>query len=205
MLINIGTNIKKLQTGIIENSSCPNCNHKNELNFSIYGGFVNVIIIPTAPVRRPIVVECGYCKKTYKLKDLPLEIRDNFKKQYKKNPVKTPIWQYSGSFILIGLLSFAIYIGIQAKKTEKVYIQNPLAGDIYLVNNDGHYTTLKVKSVTKDSVNIYLNDMEASNYSGIDKINIDKNYNKTQFFTKENLKELFDKNTIYQINRLKDE
>ena len=201
MLINLGRKIKILQTGIIENSSCPNCSHKNGLNFSIYGGYVNIIIVPTFPIRRTIIVECNNCKKTYKLGELPAEIKDKFKVQYKKNPVKTPIWQYSGSFILIAILSFAIYTGIQAKKLEKEYIQNPLIGDVYLLNNDGHYTTLKVKSVLNDNVTIYINDLEVSNYSGIDKINVDENYNQIQSYTKQNLKELFDKNVIYQINR----
>jgi hypothetical protein len=201
MIINIGRNIKQLQTGTIENASCPNCNNKNGLNFSIYGGFVNIVIIPAAPIKRTIIVECDHCKKTWKLKELPIDIKDNFKKQYKKNPVKTPLWQYTGSIILMSVLSFGIYTGIQAKKAEKNYIKSPLTGDIYLVNNDGHYTTLKVKSVSKDSVGIYLNDMEVDNYTGINDINIDKNYNKTQNFTKQDLKDLYDKNIIYQIDR----
>jgi plasmid rolling circle replication initiator protein Rep len=138
MLINIGRNVKKIQTGTIENTLCPNCNFKNGLKFSIYGGFVNVIVIPTAPIKRTIIVECDNCKKTYKLKELPSEIKNNFKKQYKKNPVKTPIWQFLGSFILAGLMSLAIYTGIQAKKAEKIYIQNPLTGDTYRLNNEGH-------------------------------------------------------------------
>jgi hypothetical protein len=201
MLINIGRNIKKLQTGIIKNSSCPNCNHKNELNFSIYGGFVNLIIIPTAPIKKTIIIECYHCKKTYKLKELPTEIKENFKRQYKETPIKTPLWQYTGSIILTTLLSFAIYTGIQMKKAEKEYIKAPLTGDIYFVNNNGRYTTLKVKSITKDSVAIYLNDIEVSHYSGINEINVDKNYNKTEFFTKQNLKKLYDENIIYEINR----
>ncbi|MDX6189747.1 hypothetical protein SGQ83_10325 [Flavobacterium sp. Fl-318] len=107
-------------------------------------------------IKRTIIVECDHCKKTWKLKELPIDIKDNFKKQYKKNPVKTPLWQYTGSIILMSVLSFGIYTGIQAKKAEKNYIKSPLTGDICLVNNDGHYTTLKVKSVSKDSVGIIL-------------------------------------------------
>jgi hypothetical protein len=64
-----------------------------------------------------------------------------------------------------------------------------------------NFTTLKVKSVIRDSVNIYLNDMETSSGTGIDEIDIDKNYKRTQFLSKENLKELFDKSIIYQIDR----
>ncbi|MBP2282508.1 hypothetical protein H4V97_000826 [Flavobacterium sp. CG_23.5] len=201
MLINLGRNIKILKTGIIENASCPNCNKINTLNFSIYGGYINVIIIPSAPIKRTILVECSNCKKTYKLKELTPEINTNFKEQYKKNPVKNPLWQYTGSIILAVTLSFAIYTGIQMKKAEKQYIINPLIGDIYRVNNDGHYSTLKVKKVSNDTISIYINDMETNTYSGIDEINIDKNYNKTQFFTKQNLRDLYTKNIIYQIDR----
>jgi hypothetical protein len=201
MLLNIGRNVKKIQTGTIENSLCPNCNFKNGLKFSIYGGFVNVIIIPTAPIKRTIIVECDNCKKIYKLIELPYEIKNIFQKQYKKSPVKTPVWQFSGSFLLAALMSVAIYTGIRAEKAEKTYIQNPLTGDIYRINNDGHFSTLKVKSVIRDSVNIYLNDMETSSGTGINEIDIDENYKRTQFFSKENLKELFDKRIIYQIDR----
>lgn len=106
------------------------------MNFSIYGVFVNVIIVPTALFKRTIILECDSCKKTYKLKELPSEIKNNLKKQYKKNPVKTSIWQFSGFFIVAGLMSVAVYAGIRAKKT---HIQNPLTGDIYRINNDGSY------------------------------------------------------------------
>ena len=43
MIINLGTNVKKLKTGVIENAICPNCNSKNELIYSIYGGYVNFL------------------------------------------------------------------------------------------------------------------------------------------------------------------
>lgn len=62
-------------------------------------------------------------------------------------------------------------------------------------------TTLKVKSVIRGRVNIYLNDMEKSSIKGINEIDFDKNYKRTKFLSKENLKELFDKSIIYQIDR----
>lgn len=62
-------------------------------------------------------------------------------------------------------------------------------------------TTLKVKSVIRGRVNIYLNDMEKSSRKGINEIDFDKNHKRTKFLSKENLKELFDKSIIYQIDR----
>ena len=53
----------------------------------------------------------------------------------------------------------------------------------------------------KDSVSIFINDMETSGYSGIDEINNDKNYNKLKSFSKEELREMYNQNIIYQIDR----
>ena len=79
MIVNLGTNVKKLKTGVIENAICPNCNSKNELIYSIYGGYVNVVIIPTVPIKKTIIAECNNCKKTYKLNELDENIKRNFK------------------------------------------------------------------------------------------------------------------------------
>ena len=201
MIVNLGTNIKKLKTGIIENSSCPNCNTKNELIYSVYGGFVKVVIIPSFPVRKIVTVECNNCKKTYKFKDLNKQIKDNFNIEYKKDPIKSPLWQYTGSIILMTLLSFGLYTGIQAKNAEKIFIVNPKKGDVYIVNNNSIYTTLKVNKVVSDSVYVYLNDFSLNGYSGINEIDIDKNYNKIVSFSKLDLKSMYDKNIIYQIDR----
>jgi hypothetical protein len=201
MIINFGTNVKKLKTGVIKNAICPNCNSKNELIYSIYGGYVNLVIIPTAPIKKTIIAECNNCKKTYKLNELDENIKRNFKLQYKEDPVKTPLWQYTGLVILVFVLSFAIYTGIMATKAEKVYIINPKIGDIYRINNNSVYTTLKVNKILKDSVSIFINDMETSGYSGIDEINNDKNYNKLKSFSKEELREMYNQNIIYQIDR----
>jgi hypothetical protein len=86
-------------------------------------------------------------------------------------------------------------------KAEKVYIINPKIGDIYRINNNSVYTTLKVNKILKDSVSIFINDMETSGYSGIDEINNDKNYNKLKSFSKEELREMYNQNIIYQIDR----
>jgi hypothetical protein len=67
---------------------------------------VNVIIIPTAPIKRTIIND--NCKKKYKLKELPSEIkiisRNNIKESCKKPHVVIFRFLYSRSLMSFGYL-----------------------------------------------------------------------------------------------------
>lgn len=184
----------------IDNYYCSVCNTKTYLNLKVKGGFLSILSLPILPIKKDYLLSCGNCKKSIKKNSLNYIEKEKFENFYKKIPYKIPIYHFTGFFLLLLILGFAIYIGIQVKKDEIIRIQKPTIGDIYRIKNENGYTTFKVKKIYNDSVSLYLNDIYVDNYDQIDDIDISKNYNKTQLFSKENLKELFDKNIIYQID-----
>lgn len=184
----------------IENYYCSVCNTKTYLNLKVKGGFLSILFLPILPIKKDYLLSCGNCKKSIKKNSLNYIEKEKFENFYKKIPYKIPIYHFTGFFLLLLILGFAIYIGIQVKNDEIIRIQKPTIGDIYRIKNENGYTTFKVKKIYNYSVSLYLNDIYVDNYDQIDDIDISKNYNRTQLFSKENLKELFDKNIIYQID-----
>ncbi|GEC79183.1 hypothetical protein [Flavobacterium aquatile] len=200
-MVEIQTFLKILASGKLRNSECPNCKNKENLEFRIYGGLVRILMIPIAPTRRITKVFCTNCQKEFKLKEVNDIVKQSVKYEKTKISIKTPIWQFSGIIILLSILSFAIYTGIEMTKLEKNYIRKPERNDVYKVNIDGKHTTLKVSNVTKDSVTVLLNKYTLDNYKGIDKINLNENYTSEKTFSKKELLELFNENSIYEIQR----
>src|SRR5574343_544888 len=190
-----------LQTGKIKNGICPNCKNRDDLEYRVYGGISRILIVPTAPLRRITKVFCNSCQKEFNLKDLSDDIKQAVKYERSKNPIKTPIWQFTGIIILLTILAFGIYTGIEMTKLEKEYVKSPLKNDIYKTNIKGEYSTLKVYNVTKDSVYILLNKFSLDSYKGLEEINIEENYSEIKVLSKKELQKLYDENLIYEVNR----
>lgn len=190
-----------IQTGKIRNAICPNCKQKDSLEYRVYGGVIRILFIPTLPNRRITKVFCTACEKEFQLKEFNDRIKQTIKYEKRKKPIKFPIWQFSGIIILISILSFGIYTGIQMNKLEKVYILEPKKNDIYKVNINGQYSTLKVSNITKDSIFVLLNQFTLNSYKGLDEINIDENYTTIKSFSRKDILTLYNENTIYEIIR----
>lgn len=202
MQILIGKEKKILKQTILKNTTCPNCKNNGTLELNVYGGTIKLLfIIPTLPLPKQNEIICKNCHKSFSLKQAGENIKQAVKYENQKKPIKTPIWNYLGIFLLIGILGAAIYIGIEMTKMEKEYIQQPLKGDVYRVSKDGVWTTLKVSEIRNDSVIVYLNDYSLNNYLGIEKIDIKENYTKLKSFSKLELQKLYNDDIIYQIDR----
>ena len=82
------------------------------------------------------------------------------------------------------------------------FIKNPKAGDIYYLSFvEGHYTTIKINQISKDSLNVFVNDMEIDSKAYIDNIDIDKNYTKKSTISKNDMLKLYDEKKIYEVKR----
>lgn len=200
-MIEINSSNELLQIGNIKNGICPNCKNRDKLEYKIFGGVIRIIFIPIIPNRRTIKIYCNSCLKEFNVKNLDHNSKQTFK--YGKNikPIKYPLWQFSGSIILISILSFAIYTGIEMKKLEKNYIQEPKKNDVYKINSNGDYSTLKVNDITQDSILILLNKFTLNSYKGLDEININENYLTKKSFSRKEIIKMYNDNLIYEIIR----
>lgn len=191
---------KTLNETQIDNYHCPVCNTRTHLNLKVKGGFVSILFIPMLPIRKDYLLSCGNCKKSIdksSLNNIEKEKLENF---YKKTPYKIPIYHFTGLSLLLSVIGFAIYIGIEVTKEERIRIQKPTIGDIYRIKNENGYTTFKVNKIYDDSVSVFLNDIYIDNYDQIEDIDISKNYNKSRLFSKQELLKMFDSNKIYQVD-----
>lgn len=203
MHVHIGRNFKVLNEVKIDNYHCQFCNTRTKLNLSIQGGFICMVLIPMAPIKKDYLLTCGNCKKSIKKNSLNHIEKEKVDNAFKKTKYKIPFYHFSGILILFLILGFAIYTGIEVSKEEKIRIRKPEVSDVYRVNinNDGIYTTLKVNKIYNDSVSVFLNDIQVSNYDKVKDIDISRNYNKLRLFSKQELLKMFNENQIYQIDR----
>lgn len=200
-MIFYGRKASRLKDGKITNVTCPNCDTTTSMNYSIFGKYAYLYWIPTFPMGKENIIECNECKTTFKLNELPNQIKQKFELE-KQNGY--PIWYFSGLFIISLLIALAFYLSSQNDKNNKIYIEDPQVGDVYSITTEknGYYSSLKISEIKNDSVFVIFNDYEIDKRSKIYKIDKDQNYTSdSEGYTKSELKDLFNKGIIYDIDR----
>lgn len=200
-----GTNSSNIKTGKIRNVSCPNCEKNTEMNYTIFGKYFHLYWIPFFPIGRVNIIECNNCKATYDLKDVDATIINKFQQEQDRNPTKTPIKLFSGLFLIVAI-GIGIYgYDLQEDNNSANYAKNPKVGDVYfyeIPDMKGHYTTMKLSKITKDSIFCMGNNMEIDLKSDIDKILDDKNYTYPDKYSRKELLDLNkDLSVFYKIER----
>lgn len=204
-MIFFGTNSSTIKTGKLSYVKCPHCENEVTMNYTILGKYAHLYWIPFFPTGKEIILECNHCRSTYNLKQLDQKTKDKFKQELEKYPAKTPVFHFSAAIIIALIAAFAFYMSSKNDDDTIDYGKNPKVGDVYhyeIPEMKGHYSTMKIMKITKDSVFAILNNMEIESKSNIDQILDDNNYTYPDVWT---LKELKDKTknleTFYRITR----
>lgn len=185
----------------IDNFSCPICKRKTILNLVVKGGFLSIFLMPVLPMKKDYVLICQNCNKRINKNALNHIEREKVINEFKSTKYNIPLKHFSGFVILMLILSFAIYMGFQVKKEEKTFIKKPKLKDVYYVKNEFGWTTFKVSKVTLDSIYVFKNNITLDNYNNIEEIDKSENYKDEFGFKRKQIEEMFESNTIYQINR----
>lgn len=202
MIFYYGTKATNLRNGQIINVDCPNCNTSVSMIYSVFGKYGHLYLIPFFPIKKVTFAECNSCRKTFEQKELPSSIQQKLEREKEKNNVKTPIWMFSGLFLIAAIIGLVSYSSHQTDLDTETFIKNPKAGDIYYLNSvEGYYTTIKINQVSKDSLTVFLNDMEIGSKTEMDQIDIDKNYTKKSNISKKDMLKLFNEKKIYEVKR----
>ena len=197
----VGKNVKKLKEVTISNFSCPNCKQKTELSLEIIGGYVAIFFIPALPLKKDYILSCKTCNKRIKKNSLDYTENEKVTKEFQATIYKVPLVHYSGMSVLLGILGFAIFMGFEAKKKEALFIQNPKQNDVYYVKNSIGWTTYKVKKVLHDSVFVMQNRITLSTHVDVSEVDKAENYLPEVGYKLVEIKNMFDANQIYQVNR----
>lgn len=201
-MIFYGTKASTIKNGQIINVDCPNCETNSSMIYSVFGKYAHIYWIPLFPIKKITVTECNNCKKTFEYKELPQAVQTKLDREKEKDGTKTPIWMFSGLFIIATLVAFGIYSSGETEKKEAEYLKAPKVGDIYrFESNPGFYSTMKVESVLKDSLHVFINKVETNKTSGVDDIDKPENYSEIYGYSKAEIIKMYKDKEIYEINR----
>ena len=200
-MIIYGSKAVHLKTVQSKTATCPSCGTQGSLTISVFRRHAHIFWIPLFPIGKKGVSQCQHCKNVLETKDMPEPIKREYENL--KNETKGPIWQFAGLGIIAILIAWGNYASGEDKKLELEYIKSPQIGDVYEYKIEtGSYSTLKVVSVTNDSVFVSPNEYEISNMSKIYKIDKSENYSNLSYgISKNKLKEMYDSGKILDINR----
>lgn len=200
-MIIYGSKAVHLKTAQSKTATCPSCGTQGSLTISVFRKHAHVFWIPLFPIGKKGVSQCQHCKNVLETKEMP----EPTKREYEnlKNETKGPIWQFAGLGVIAILIAWGSYASGEDKKLELEYIKSPQIGDIYEYKIEtGSYSTLKVVSVTNDSVFVSPNEYEISRMSKIYKIDKPENYSGVSYgFLNSKIKEMYDSGEIFDINR----
>jgi hypothetical protein len=202
-MIFFGTKASTIKNGQIININCPHCETNSSMIYSVFGKYAHIYWIPFFPYKKITLTECTNCKKTFEYKELPENIKTKIDREKERNPVKIPIWMFSGLFILVGIISFGFYNSYQNDINDAEYIKNPKVGDVYYIKmTDREFTTARVDKTTRTEIYLTNNDYIIDLESDIDEIDKNENYTKykdTISFIQ--IQEAFKDNLIISIKR----
>lgn len=201
-MIFYGTRAKNILNGQIKNVKCPNCENETSMTYSIFGKYAHVYWIPFFPISKIGITVCNSCKRTYEIKELPENIKVKYEREKEKSGVKTPIWFFSGLFIIAALVTSGMYFSHQNEVDNSEFILTPTKGDVYHINGSaGYYSTLKIEEVTKDSIYAFANKLETNQKTDLDNIDKEENYIDMYSFSRKDLKKMFDEKKVFDIER----
>lgn len=131
---------------------CPHCqNHELGVELEVSRKHLHVFWIPTLPFKKRLRMKCLQCGKKIKLKELrdTLQIRlSNLKGKY-----RAPIWQFSGSFVLVLFVLLVTLVYLNHKDSDLDRIHNIESGDyVRYQNSQGSYSSYFVEAVIGDSI-----------------------------------------------------
>jgi len=201
MLILVGTNNKIIKKGNFKHTICPNCREVSAFDYIVFSKYAHLTYIPLFPVGKDAVVICENCDETIDINDFDDTTLSKLAQE--NNNLKNPVWMYFGSFALVIASIYGIYIYFNSGKKTDLYFKKPMLSDVYcLKNSKGFYYTIKIDSLTKDSVYATENDFQVNLPNEIDEINQPENYTTIKVkYSKNDLLKLYNDNKISSIIR----
>ncbi|MFD2909400.1 hypothetical protein ACFSX9_11740 [Flavobacterium ardleyense] len=175
------------------------------MNYSVFGKYAHLYWIPFIPIGKVNIVECNNCKATYDVKELEQRTKDKFKQEMDRNPAKTPVKHFSAPILIVLIIAGSFLYSSFNDNEMLNYAKNPKVGDVYYYETPekaGHYSTLKITEITKDSIFGFENNMGIDSKDQMDKILDAKNYTYPFAYSKAEMKDITkDLEVFFKITR----
>lgn len=192
-------------------TACPSCGRPGGLRSSIFTRYAHLYWIPFFPYEKPAVTECTHCQQAWNDKGLPAELRAPV--QALKQGSKAPRTHYTGLGLVTAGILAGVFFSAKDERANKSYLQSPRIGDVYTVRVDSvdsagdpkgpaHYSLLKVRGVSGNSVELVGNDYQIDNSHPLDELNKPENYAKEPVYvTRYDLQLMQQKGELTDVDR----
>lgn len=201
MIFLLGTNSHKIKTGTIDNVVCPSCRAITKLNYSVHSRYTQITLIPVFPVDKYAVVTCEKCNYSIELDDLDESTLSKLASE--NNNLKSPIWMFSGSFVIICSVFYGLYSYFKFDSETNLFIKKPMIEDVYYYKDSkGYYSTFRIDKVSKDSIFATQNQYQTDLPYAIKEIDKPENYSNSKIiYSKKELLKSYDEGEIISIKR----
>lgn len=195
MIFIYGRRKAKIKTTTDHIGACTTCDSIG-LEFDIFRDYFHLFWIPLFPVGdKESKVRCIKCGKP-----------NNFNPRVKhfESVTRTPIYLYSGPLLFLTLIIVLVIANINTQKEKALFIADPKVGDVYRMRKDvgdsTFYYFARIARIQSDTVIVYPNTFRYFRY--VYKLNDQDHFVTEEFYyTKKELKELFEKGEINSVER----
>jgi hypothetical protein len=176
--------------------NCMYCS-ASDLNVKAEIVYFHIFYLPIFPFGSKLVqVRCNKCGELN---------RNTQTIDYYKSVISKPLYVYTGLILLASFIVFMFIINLKTQNQKKTYVNAPKVNDVYQIRNDYNDTTsyyfLRINKISNDTVTVYHNNLEYFTFTtGFD----ESDYflkNEEMLFTKNDLKEMLEKDQIISVER----
>lgn len=202
-----GVKSKSIKIGKLTNIHCNYCDKESKMEYEIEQKYFHLYFIPFIPLKKRTTVCCENCWTVFEKKHFSNDINIKLNRANDRNPVRTPIWTFSGSILLALLIVWAFWQSGRHEVTEGDYIKNPKKGDVYFTETHPAeyttiYSTLRIDKVDKANVYFTYNDTSVTKYTKVFGILNERYYtSKKGIYARKKIEELYKKDSIISITR----
>jgi hypothetical protein len=179
---------------------CAYCGTHYSVKVSVFQKYVFWFWIPFLPAGKTGISECDVCKKVLNEKEMSPNMLSVY--QRLKANARIPLWMYSGVLLFILILGFWQIKDREQKKNSADLISTPAIGDVLEVKNkEQQFTLTKIIDIKQDSIFLVSSNYQSTEQSGLVSLKDSSYSDEISFISKADLKALFTKGEILQVNR----
>lgn len=183
-------------------ADCAYCETKQSVQLHFYVRYFHIFWIPLIPLYKTGVSQCRHCKQALDKAQIPPHLLASCTTARKK--AKTPLKYYSWLIIATLFFAFAIFAVFTDSRDTKAWLQQPQAGDVYEIKEDGEYTLYRVKEIKGDTVIVNPHELTVDKLSALRELK--NNYpdaysDSTINLVKNELTAMYAVRTLKRINR----
>ncbi|HNP33323.1 MAG TPA: zinc-ribbon domain-containing protein [Flavobacterium sp.] len=207
-MFSYGIKSKTLREGELTNLHCEYCGEdETYMEYTFSQKYFHLYFIPIFPLRKKVAVCCDDCGMEYYNDSIPKAAAKRLNQIKDRHPIRTPVWMYSGSIIIVLFFIWAFWQSGRHDVTEGEYIKEPKKGDVFYIESKPKkystvYTTWRIDKVDKENVYVTYNDSSVSKYTAVFGILNQRYYTtKKGIYTRKKIQELYKKDSIVSITR----